>query len=219
MMHIFYVVSIKMLTPYILPYTILKRRTPTSRILEEGKDKSNFTFSETITKNISSIMLNGRRKNMFKKMLLAAAVLLLFVIVIVYVNTSKTQEKIKGWEQSPLFTAGIYKMIGEEGRIGFIYDDTKTEPTRFYPNKPNKYMWHFWGKEDELNGTLKVVATHQNDGKQVILMKDVTLAGPNNGADRHIPSSMSLPESGMWKLDAYIGDKLFGTIYVKVYDE
>lgn len=155
---------------------------------------------------------------MFIKILLADVVLLLFVFVIAYINTAKTQEQIKGWGQCPIFTVGIYKIIGKEGRIGFIYDDIETEPTRFRPNKPNKCMWHFWGKEDELNGSLKVIATHQNDGKQIILMQDVTLAGPNNGANRHIPSSMSLPESGMWNLDAYIGGKLFGTIVVRVYE-
>ncbi|WP_257208940.1 DUF4871 domain-containing protein [Bacillus sp. AFS031507] len=38
-------------------------------------------------------------------------------------------------------------------------------------------------------------------------------------ADRHTPSSMSLPKSGIWKLNAYFGDKLFGTVVVKVYNK
>jgi len=28
---------------------------------------------------------------------------------------------------------------------------------------------------------------------------------------------MELPKSGMWKLDAYIGDEIFGSVYVKVH--
>jgi hypothetical protein len=28
---------------------------------------------------------------------------------------------------------------------------------------------------------------------------------------------MSLPNNGMWKLDAYMGDNLFGTVFIKVH--
>lgn len=107
-------------------------------------------------------------------------------------------------------------MIGEEGRLGFIYDDG--EVVRFYPEKVQKYMWHFWGEHQELEGELKIVASHENDEEEI----DVTggeLSGANNGADKHIPSQMSLPKSGMWKLDAYIGDRLFGSVYVRVHEK
>ncbi|EFV74692.1 hypothetical protein MKY20_23930 [Cytobacillus sp. FSL W8-0315] len=118
------------------------------------------------------------------------------------------------WNQSPLFKSGNYTMIGEKGRLGFIYDDS--EAVRFYPNKTQKYMWHFWGEDQEFNGKLKVVAIHENDEKQITVVEG-GLGGDNNGADRHAPSNMSLPKSGMWKLDVYIGDKLFGSVYVKVH--
>lgn len=42
---------------------------------------------------------------------------------------------------------------------------------------------------------------------------------PNNGADQHFPTNKTLPKSGMWKLDAYIGDEIFGSVYVKVHKE
>jgi hypothetical protein len=119
------------------------------------------------------------------------------------------------WNQSPLFKSGNYTMIGEKGRLGFIYDDT--EVVRFYPNKTQKYMWHFWGEEQEFNGKLKIVAIHEIDEEEQITVAEGGLGGDNNGADRHAPSNMSLPKSGMWKLDAYIGDKLFGSVYVKVH--
>jgi hypothetical protein len=45
---------------------------------------------------------------------------------------------------------------------------------------------------------------------------DVSPGGPNNGADAHIPSNLSLPTSGLWKLDAYLGGKLKGSIIVDV---
>lgn len=44
----------------------------------------------------------------------------------------------------------------------------------------------------------------------------ISVLSPNNGANHHIPTTMMLGKSGMWKLDAYIGDQFFGTIYVKV---
>ena len=127
---------------------------------------------------------------------------------------SKTDNHVKKWKESPLFESGSYTMIGEERRLGFIYDDS--EHLRFYPNKVQKYMWHFWGDDQEFDGKLKVIATHENDEEQITVVEG-GLGGDNNGADRHAPSNMSLPKSGMWKLDAYIGDKLFGTVFVKVH--
>ncbi|MEK4699364.1 hypothetical protein MKX47_07170 [Solibacillus sp. FSL R7-0668] len=126
-------------------------------------------------------------------------------------------DKNEIWEQSPVFESGGYTMIGEEGRLGFIYDES--EVMKFYPNKTQKYMWHFWGDEQELDGKFTVMATNQDDGEQVPLLTVDHLSGPNNGADRHIPSHLTLPKEGMWKLDAYIEEKLFGTIYVEVHKE
>lgn len=97
-------------------------------------------------------------------------------------------------------------MIGEEGRLGFIYDDS--EVTRLYPNKTQKYMWHFWGSNEDFEGNLKLVATNE-DEKTSIIVAEGELAGENNGANRHFPSTISLPKSWLWKLDAYIRDELF----------
>ena len=149
--------------------------------------------------------------------------ILIFTVIVSLVIAGCNEEesieekgKVKhNWNESSLFESGGYTMIGEEGRLGFIYDDS--EVVRFYPDKVQKYMWHFWGEEQELEGELKVVATHENEDEEIYVTSGVI--GPaNNGADRHAPSNMSLPKSGMWKLDAYIGDKLFGSVYVKVYE-
>ena len=48
------------------------------------------------------------------------------------------------------------------------------------------------------------------------MVTDAKLLGPNSGADNHAPTNMTFPTSGMWKLDAYIDGKLFGSVYVKV---
>lgn len=138
-------------------------------------------------------------------------------IVVEVKNDRNDETQSQKWNESPLFTIGNYIMIGEKGRLGFIYDNS--EVLRFYPNKSQKYMWHFWGDDHEFEGKLKVVATHEDDNEQINVIEGIDVGGPNNGADRHIPSLMSLPKSGMWKLDAYFGDKLFGSVFVRVYDE
>ncbi|WP_254434155.1 DUF4871 domain-containing protein [Halobacillus sp. Marseille-Q1614] len=122
------------------------------------------------------------------------------------------------WLESDIFESGSYKMLGEEGQLGFIYDGG--EVTRFYPDKKQKYMWHFWGSEEELEGDLKVVGTHNESGNKMIVLEDVPLSvGEHNGADASSPSIMSLPKSGMWRLDAYVNDTLHGSVYVQVQEK
>jgi hypothetical protein len=192
-------------------------------------------FTEEQKANIRSAVKNPKRGNMFNwfpKLLTAAFCLGFLIIVsdltiktIISPEGSKEQrggsvndeKQMQSWEESSLFTSGIYTMIGEKGRLGFIFDNS--EVTRFYPNKTQKYMWHFWGEEQEFKGKLSVVATHENDPAQITVLEGIDVGGAMNGADRHIPSLMSLPKSGMWKLDAYFGNKLFGTIFVRVYEE
>lgn len=120
------------------------------------------------------------------------------------------------WEESGIFESGSYKMIGVEDKLGFIYD---SEVTRFYPDRENKYMWHLWGNPGNLKGNLKVTATHNKSNEQVTVIEGLPLGGAHNGADAHTPSMMSLPKSGMWKLDAYVDEQLHGSVFVKVYEE
>lgn len=119
------------------------------------------------------------------------------------------------WKVSEIFKSENLSMLGVKNRLGFSYSD---EHSRFYPNNGEKYGWHFWGSEEELKGKLTVKGTHKETGKEIVILKDITLKGPNDGADRHTPSTMSLPDSGMWKLDAFIDEKLFGSVFVKVYE-
>ncbi|MCA0989658.1 DUF4871 domain-containing protein [Pseudalkalibacillus hwajinpoensis] len=115
-------------------------------------------------------------------------------------------------EVSDTFTSGSYTLIGEEGRLGFIYGEAAT----FKAGQPNKYMWHFWGTDDELDGGFKVIGTNQDTNEEVVVFETNELAGAHNGADAHTPSSMQLPSSGTWELDAYVGGDLFGTVVVEV---
>jgi hypothetical protein len=121
-------------------------------------------------------------------------------------DTSTTNDD---WQVSPFFQVGHYQMIGQEGKLGFIY-------APFKANVGQKYMWHFWGEEMELKGNFHVVATSKETGEEITVFQVNTLSGPNNGAEAHTPSTMMLPTVGLWKLDAYIGGNLFGTIVIEV---
>ncbi|ATP40056.1 hypothetical protein CSE16_08340 [Solibacillus sp. R5-41] len=160
---------------------------------------------------------------MFKRRLILIFAVILS-LVIAGCNDEESIEKKEeviqhNWNESPLFESDGYTMIGEEGRLGFIYDDA--EVVRFYPDKVQKYMWHFWGNEDELIGDFEVLGTHENSNEKIIIVPKGgnSFLSPNNGADTHYPTNMMLPKSGMWKLDAYIGDRLFGSVYVKVHEK
>lgn len=113
---------------------------------------------------------------------------------------------------SDTFTSGSYTMIGEKGKLGFIYDDATT----LEAGESNKYMWHFWGEESELDGPFKVIGHNQETNEEIVAFESSELGGPNNGADAHTPSSMQLPSKGIWELDAYVDDELFGTVVVEV---
>lgn len=128
-------------------------------------------------------------------------------------ETDKIATLENEWAVSPLFQVEDYTMIGKKERLGFIYDDS--EVIKFYPNQTNKYMWHFWGTDEELEGNVKILATHENESTSITIAEG-GLAGKNNGADRHFPSNMSLPKSGVWKLDAYIGNDFFDSVFIKV---
>lgn len=143
-------------------------------------------------------------------------VLVLGGFLLVLTGCDEREIQADTWEQSPLFKGGNYSMLGIKDAIGFIYDEN--EQSRFYANKENKYMWHIWFGDRQAR-TLTVKATHQESNEERILIDAQVLGGPNNGADAHLPSSMSLPRSGMWKLDTSIDGDIFETIYVKVHEE
>lgn len=114
-------------------------------------------------------------------------------------------------------TEGEYVLVGEEGKIGFLVGSgVKGEAgvQSITAGEKNKYMWHLWGEPNELEGEFEVVGKNIDKDNEVTVFETKSLGGPNNGADAHTPSSMSLPSSGLWELNAYVGGELFGTIVV-----
>ncbi|XKE94559.1 DUF4871 domain-containing protein [Metaplanococcus flavidus] len=134
-------------------------------------------------------------------------------------ENEETAAEERNWEQSPLFESNGYSMIGEEGRAGFIYEDSEVD--RFYPDKIQKYMWHFWESEEDLTGKFMVIGTHELTQEQIEVVPeglDVSRLAPNDGEPHRVPTNMTLPKKGMWKLEAMFDDKIVGTVYVKVHD-
>ncbi|MGK7377336.1 DUF4871 domain-containing protein [Planococcus sp. 1R117A] len=128
--------------------------------------------------------------------------------------------KVENWKESPLFESNNFSMIGQEGRAGFIYENSEVD--RFYTNRINKYMWHFWGSEEELSGAFQVIGTHEKRKEPIVVVPEregQSSLSPNNGADHHIPSNMALPKKGLWKLDVVIDDKIIGTVFVEVHEK
>ncbi|KAB2336342.1 DUF4871 domain-containing protein [Cytobacillus depressus] len=169
-------------------------------------------------------------------------ILCLFLIGMLVGCSEKTETvKKEDWEVSPTFNIpvtfgdgikGEYVLVGEEGRIGFLVGSGKEGVAEAQPiiaGKGNKYMWHFWGEKEEFEGNLKVVGINEKGEEHKVLIRNAgtpnsekvweypeVAISPNNGADTHVPSNMEFPTEGLWKLNVYIGDKLFGEIIVNV---
>ncbi|WNQ14028.1 DUF4871 domain-containing protein [Paenibacillus aurantius] len=119
------------------------------------------------------------------------------------------------WEVTPEFKSGTYTMRGVENKVGFI-------EAGFIAGKPQKYMWHFWGNEDLLNGPFEVKAVKQGTDQIIdvyssnLMSSANALAGGLNGADRTAVTMMELPEAGRWRLLPYVRGRLLDTIVVEV---
>ncbi|MDI4647910.1 DUF4871 domain-containing protein [Cohnella hashimotonis] len=156
---------------------------------------------------IGILHVNGMRGVIDVKFLCTS---ILIVGLLILFGCSNTAEKDA--EVSPKFVSTGIELQGIEGKIGILGPG-------FVANQANKYMWHLWGSKADLNGNFKVDAINLKTGNKVnpfTLNIPMLLGGPNNGADAHLPSTMKLPEPGVWQLNAYIDEKLFGSINVEV---
>ena len=82
--------------------------------------------------------------------------------------------------------------------------------------KSQKWMWHLWEIQNAENTKLTVVGfPKESETVHQILIDGWTtgLAGANNGADAHIPSSVKIPQSGEWAILLYTDEKLFDIFY------
>lgn len=113
------------------------------------------------------------------------------------------------WTPSPSFTSGSYQMTGTPGRLGFI------DPG-FQAGQGNKYMWHFWGRDEELTGELAITAVKKDSTDVIDIFHASLRPGQHNGADASLPTTMSLPSPGLWRIMVSIDGQLFGSVVVEV---
>ncbi|RKN60840.1 DUF4871 domain-containing protein [Paenibacillus ginsengarvi] len=152
-------------------------------------------------------------------------IIVLLILMLITSTTIGCKKQDVDVQASPTFKSGVYTLQGIEGRIGIL------APSGFVANKPNKYMWHFWGTKEELARVpfkveaidLKTGEKHQvllegmgTPDKKYVWEYNYGLGGPNNRADAHLPSGLELPNSGKWKLNAYLGGELFGSVSIDV---
>jgi len=109
-----------------------------------------------------------------------------------------------------------YVLAGEKDKVGFLVGPYQNDKGPFIAGKGNKYMWYFWGSKEELAGSFNVKAVKEGTTQEIDVFSARSIGGPLIGADAVIPSSMELPEAGMWRLNVYIHDQLFSSIYVRV---
>ncbi|MED4531864.1 DUF4871 domain-containing protein [Metabacillus fastidiosus] len=139
--------------------------------------------------------------------------LLIFSLFVITGCSDKTFTTDKeDWKESPTLVKDFIFRIGDNGHLGF------GEYGPFISGESQKYMWHFWGDEKVLTKPFKVVGIKKETGEKLTVFEFPTnsVLAPNSGADHHIPSTMSLPSPGLWKLEAYFGEDLFGNVIVDV---
>ncbi|MGM7681479.1 hypothetical protein ACSVDA_04920 [Cytobacillus sp. Hm23] len=133
----------------------------------------------------------------------------------------------ENWEVSSTFTIKSgdreRELRGYKGEVALL--DTMV----FLVDKAGKTRWFFWGEElEEVNEEhFKLIGIHKNTGEEKTLIdskgwevvsqnyKETGMKGVL-GAQSSQHTVFSLPTAGLWRLNAYIGDKLYGSIVVKV---
>ncbi|MBP2080128.1 hypothetical protein [Oceanobacillus polygoni] len=104
-------------------------------------------------------------------------------------------------------------VIGNENKSGVIGADMPSI------NIDQKWMWHLWGIENPEATNLTIVGLHKETGTvhQIITTGwTISLAGENNGADAHTPSSVNIPKEGEWAILLYTDEKLFDTLIYEI---
>ncbi|MEK3800618.1 hypothetical protein MHI18_20680 [Peribacillus sp. FSL H8-0477] len=82
-----------------------------------------------------------------------------------------------------------------------------------------KWMWHLWGIKNPEETKLTVVGVHRETGTVHQILTTgwtINLAGENNGADAHAPSSVKIPKAGEWAILLYTDEKLFDELIYEI---
>lgn len=121
--------------------------------------------------------------------------------------------KKSAWEASPLFDLAppderSYQVFGIPGKVAVRGSET------LEAGSLAKYLWFFWTDRTS-EEKVKVVGVKEGSREPIDLIPPTSLTSPLYGADATLPSTLTLPTAGMWRLDVYFGEQLFESIYVK----
>lgn len=149
------------------------------------------------------------------------SVVIVFLVAISIIGCSNATEE--SWEESSTFvseiiitddgqTADSVFRIGDNGKLGI------GEYGPFIAGEPQKHMWHFWGEQEILLQPFTVIGKNKETDEEITVFEHPAenSLGPINGADHSIPSMLMLPSEGIWKLEAYFGEELYGNVIVNV---
>lgn len=107
-------------------------------------------------------------------------------------------------------------MIGNENKTGIIGADMPSL-------KGQKWMWHLWDVPSDVELTVVGIHKETQSIHQVLYEHDRKshywtreMAGPNNGADAHMPSNVKFPESGEWAFLVYADGELYDIVVLEV---
>lgn len=120
-------------------------------------------------------------------------------------------EKID-WDKKAVKFGDNNNIIGNEYKSGVIGADMPSLSDQ-------KWMWHLWGIENPVATQLTVVGLHRETGTVHQILTTgwtIDLAGENNGADAHVPSSVKIPKAGEWAILLYTDEKLFDELVYEI---
>jgi hypothetical protein len=151
------------------------------------------------------------------------------IVLLVGCSEEKKTDTEEEWEVTPTFTVKSEDhetvLRGIRGEVAFL--DTMD----FLVGEPGKTRWFFWGNElkEVSEENFKLIGINKETGEEKTLIdsnnweivnpeyKDVEIKSVL-GAQSSQHTVFSIPAAGLWRLDAYIGEKLYGSIVVEVKD-
>lgn len=144
---------------------------------------------------------------------ICAAIIVLFLIgCSKHLDQASNQEN-GDWIISPTFNIGEHKIRGENLKFGIVDSPITAK-------KQIGIHWLLWGEQDELvRKSFKLTAVKEHSTKELLLLNDYAIAYGDNGAVAQVPSLITFPTEGVWKITSYLDDRKFSTIYINVLKE
>ncbi|WP_147564727.1 hypothetical protein [Clostridium tyrobutyricum] len=103
----------------------------------------------------------------------------------------------------------ISKLIGIENKFGFV-------DKNFYADSFINTDWYFWGNEDSIiNKPLKIIAVN-DEGKSMQVSRIDKISEDGNISTAKQNLNIRIPKQGVWHLNIYIDNKLFGKTTINV---